>query len=257
MNPVQLHHPLTTPRRLRKIEPERLPQRRWLLQLLHLRQLLLTALRLRRLRRHRPEPLDEILNLLDLLLLVPVRLHRPLPRLLFLLQIGRIIPRPLRQLRVVDLIDLLNDLIHEIAVVRNHQHRAWIVLQITPEPQQRQQIKVVRRLVQQQQIRLDHQQPRKVRPHHPTTTELPRRPREILFLVPKPTQNLPRPRLRLRILQRLMLRLRIKIRRGTHIPALLMLLKNRLQSVHLPSLPRRNVQHRLLTHRLTLLRQIP
>ena len=116
---------------------------------------------------------------------------------------------------------------------------------------------MVRRLIQQQQIRLDHQQPRKVRPHHPTTTEFPRRPREILFLVPEPAQNLPRPRLRLRILQRLMLRLRIKIRRRTHIPALLMLLKNRLQSIHLPGLPSRNVQHRLLTHRLTLLRQIP
>ena len=102
---------------------------------------------------------------------------------------------------------------------------------------------MVRRLVQHQEIGLRHQQPRQVRPHHPATAQLPRRP--IVIRLPKrqPRQDPLGPRnglaihvVRMAVIQRC-LRARRSRRRHT--------------------MSQRQVQHRLVPGRRTFLRQDP
>ncbi len=64
--------------------------------------------------------------------------------------------------------------------MRDDENRPGVALQILLEPQQRLQVEMVGRLVQQQQVRLLRQQPGQVRPHHPAAAHLARGPVEIL-----------------------------------------------------------------------------
>ena len=69
---------------------------------------------------------------------------------------------------------LLTSLIEKFAVVRNHQDRAGIVLQIFLKPEQRFEVEMVGRFVEQQQVRLLHEQPRQVRAHDPAAAHFAR-----------------------------------------------------------------------------------
>ena len=70
-------------------------------------------------------------------------------------------------LLVADLEDVVDERIEKLAVVRNHQDRAGIILEIILEPAERFEIEMVRRLVEHEQVGLHHEQPREVRAHDP------------------------------------------------------------------------------------------
>ena len=61
---------------------------------------------------------------------------------------------------VADLDDPGDELVEELPVVRDHQDRPGVVAQVVLEPDQRLQVEMVGRLVQHQDVRLLHQQPR-------------------------------------------------------------------------------------------------
>ena len=76
------------------------------------------------------------------------------------------------QFAVPDLHNAPHKLVQGLPVMGNHQNRARIGFQIFLEPEQRFQIKMVRGLVEHQQIGLLHQQSAQVRSHHPSTAHL-------------------------------------------------------------------------------------
>ena len=76
-----------------------------------------------------------------------------------------------KEVAVADLGGALRKLVQKLAVVRDHQDRAGIPLQILLEPAQDLQIEVVGRLVEHQQIRLLGEQPREVGAHDPAAAE--------------------------------------------------------------------------------------
>ena len=122
------------------------------LDLLDLVERLDAALHLRRLRRVRLEALDEALFLGE---------HRLLPRVrglavglaqraLALVEV--VVARIERDLAAVDLRDLRDDAVHEVAVVRRHEERAGCGSRETLEPDDRLDVEVVGRLVHQQHV---------------------------------------------------------------------------------------------------------
>ncbi len=117
------------------------------LDLLHPIDLLQLALRLRRLARLGPEAIGKQLERGDLLLLVLVggELLFFARRLLFdvAVPVAAITIEP----PVRDLDDRADKLIQELAIVRDHENRAGIVLQIFLEPDERLEIEMVGRLV--------------------------------------------------------------------------------------------------------------
>ena len=85
--------------------------------------------------------------------------------------------------RVVgDLVHTRDKLIHELPVVRDHENGAGVVLEIILEPEQREEVEVIGRLVQQEEVGLHDQQPRKVRAHDPAAAHLARGPVEVALL---------------------------------------------------------------------------
>ena len=57
-----------------------------------------------------------------------------------------------------DLHDRADELIQKFAIVRDHQDRARIISQIFLEPDERFEIEMIGRLIEQQQIRFLHEQ---------------------------------------------------------------------------------------------------
>ena len=86
--------------------------------------------------------------------------------------------------------------VEEFAVVRDREDRARIPEQVVLEPSERFEIEVVRRLVEQEQVRLLDQQAREVRAHHPPAAQLVDRTKIILLAKCQPRQNPLRRRLR-------------------------------------------------------------
>ena len=70
-------------------------------------------------------------------------------------------------LLVADLENIVDQRIQERAIVRDHQDRAGIILEIILEPAERLEIEVIGRLVEHEQIGLHHEQPREMRAHDP------------------------------------------------------------------------------------------
>ena len=106
--------------------------------------------------------LDDPFDALDLALRVVVdALHR---EAVFLLepQELRVVALVLGQVRVLDLEGAVRDRVEEIAVVRNHDVRAAVVLEKVLEPFHGGDVEVVRRLVEQQQVRFAEQHLRKL-----------------------------------------------------------------------------------------------
>jgi hypothetical protein len=81
--------------------------------------------------------------------------------------------------------------------VRDHQDRAGIMLEIILEPAERLEIEMVRRLVEHEQVRLHHQQPRQVRAHDPAAAHRLRRAVKIGFAEGEPAQDALRLRFKL------------------------------------------------------------
>ena len=86
----------------------------------------------------------------DLLLLVFVGGELLFVAFLALAQIIGVIAGVGDQLLLGNFMHLIDDFIHELAVMRNQQQRAGIILQIILQPEQREQIEMVRRFVEQQ-----------------------------------------------------------------------------------------------------------
>ena len=80
-------------------------------------------------------------------------------------------------------------LIQKLAVVRDHQNRTGISLQIILHPEQCIEVEMVRRLVEHQQIRLLHEQAREMRAHHPAAGHFPSGPIEIGFAKAEAGEN--------------------------------------------------------------------
>ena len=72
---------------------------------------------------------------------------------------------------LIDLVHGFDDFVHEVAVVRNHEKRTWVVLEVALEPDERDEVEVVCRLIEHEEIWLLHEKASEVRTHDPTTGE--------------------------------------------------------------------------------------
>ena len=151
------------------------------LDLVHPLDLLELALGLRGLGVLGAEAVDEFHQAADLALLVFVGGQLLLLVGLALEQILVIAAAVTDQPALADLDDAADKLVQELAIVRDDQNRAGVAFQILLEPEQRFEVEVIGRLVQQQQVRLLRQQPGQVRAHHPAAAHLARGPVGILF----------------------------------------------------------------------------
>ena len=85
----------------------------------------------------RPKPIHEGLEVIDLPLLILMRGQLLRFMRVALLQERIVITRPAKQLLTTQLKDTVHQLIEKLAVVRNHQDRPRIILQIPLHPDQR------------------------------------------------------------------------------------------------------------------------
>ena len=122
------------PRRLREMELDRLRLRGRRGDFFHPIDLLELALRLRRLARLRPEAIGKKLERRDLLLLVLVGGELLLFARRFLLDVAVPVPAITEQLGMRDLDDAADERVQKFAIVRDHEDRAGIILQIILEP---------------------------------------------------------------------------------------------------------------------------
>ena len=90
-------------------------------------ELLNTALYLGGFRSNRAKTIDELLNAFDFLVLVTIGLYLLLISFGALLEVCRIVASVGNELFLIDLVDGFNELIHEVAVVRNHQQSTRVV----------------------------------------------------------------------------------------------------------------------------------
>src|SRR5207248_1780445 len=93
------------------------------------------------------------------------------------------------ELRMGNLDDAPDQLIQKLAIVRDHDNRARIILKIFLEPLERFEIEMVRRFVEKKKIRFHHQQPREMRAHDPAAAQSARRAIEISFAKSEPSQD--------------------------------------------------------------------
>ena len=145
---LQAHHVLAGARRRQEIERHRLAAL-GRLDPFDLLQLLHPALHLRGVRGARLEALDE-LDLLGEHRLLTLELGLLLllvQRALLLVEL--VVARIGRQRAAIDLDHLVDDAVHELAVVRGHQQRALVALEELLQPDQALQVQMVARLVQQ------------------------------------------------------------------------------------------------------------
>ena len=140
-------------------------------ELFHAREHLHAALCLARLGGLGAEAVDERLQVLALALLLLVLALREHQALRALLLERRIVAGVAPELAPIDVHDRLHHPVQEIAVVRHHHQRAGVAPQPILQPDDRIEIEVVGRLVEQQQVRAAHQRLREVEPHAPAARE--------------------------------------------------------------------------------------
>ena len=148
MHALQAHHVLAGTRRRQKLESHGLPPLRRL-NALDLLQLLDPALHLRCVGSARLETFDE-LDLLGQHRLLALELGLLLllvQRALLLIEL--VIAGIARQLATIDLHHLVDDAVHEFAIVRSHQQRTLVTPNKLLQPDQAFEVEVVARLVQQ------------------------------------------------------------------------------------------------------------
>ncbi|NYH20482.1 hypothetical protein GGD41_007824 [Paraburkholderia bryophila] len=119
----------------------------------------------------RLEAVDIALQMLDRALLLHIRalLQRELLRAQHFEL--RVVAAVALDLLVLQMQRDVADRIEEFAVVRDHDQRAWITVQPVFEPDDRVQIQVIGRFVEQQQIRAAHQRLREIQTHAPAARE--------------------------------------------------------------------------------------
>ena len=178
--------------RLRKPEADRRPVivRRPDHFLLEPFDLLHLALRLRGLGVLRAEAVHEQLHPVNLALLRFRRGNHRRLRRRALFEILVVISGVAQQVRLPQLGDVRAKAVEKFAVMGNEQDRAGIMAQIFLKPQQRFEVEMVRRLVEQEQIRFLRQQPREMRAHHPAAGKLARRTVVIRQLEAEAVENL-------------------------------------------------------------------
>ena len=145
----------------------------------HALDLLEFALRLRSFAGLGSEAICKVLQAVDLTLLVLVGCGVLFVARYFFHEEIIVVPAVAIQPCARDLDDPADELIQEIPVVRNHHDRAGIIAEMLAKPDERFEIEMVCRLVEQQQIRLLREKPCEMRPHDPPAAEPPRRPIEV------------------------------------------------------------------------------
>ena len=176
--------------------------------------------------------------------------------LLALAKIVVVVAAIAQKLAPADFHDAADELIQELAIVRDQQDRAGIGLQIALEPHQRIEVEVVGRLVEHQQVGLLDEQAGEVCAHHPAAAHRAQGPVEIPFAERQPAQNCFGPRLELVAAERLIPRLHgVKIFR-LGIVAGIERLHPPLKLDDFRRDPRRQLQHRLVADRRGFLRQM-
>jgi len=166
LHPLQAHHILARTRRGEKIERHGLAALRRF-DALDLLQLLHPALHLGGMRGARLEALDEF-DLLGQHRLLALELGL----LLLLVQralrfVEFVIARIGRERPTVDLDHLVDDAVHELAVVRGHEQRALVSFQELLEPDQAFEVEVVARLVEQHGVGTHQENSRQRHAHLP------------------------------------------------------------------------------------------
>ena len=119
----------------------------------HFLEQLDAALHLRRFRRLIAEAVDEHLDARDFLVLFALRLTEPLEHRVAQLDVLAVVADVVGQLPEMDVGDPRHDRVEEVAIVRDENHRVRVGAQVFLEPVARLEIEMVRRLVQQQEVR--------------------------------------------------------------------------------------------------------
>ncbi len=88
-----------------------------------------------------------------------------------LLHVKLVVARKDGELAAVDLDDLRHDAVHELAIVRGHHERALVLLQKILEPEDRLDVEVVRRLVEEHRVGLHQEDARERHAHLPPAGE--------------------------------------------------------------------------------------
>ncbi len=147
------------------------------------------ALDLRGLRCLVAEAVDEHLDARDLLVLLALRLPQALEHRVALRDVLAVVADVVGQLAQVEVGDARDDRVEEVAIVRDEDDGVRIRAEIFLEPVARLEIEVVRRLVEQQQVRPAEQQLRQRDAHLPPAGERLGRAREILLAEAEAAQH--------------------------------------------------------------------
>ncbi len=137
----------------------------------HLLQQLDPALHLRRLRRLVAEPVDEHFDARHFLILLALHRPQPVEHRVALFDVFAVVADVVGQLAQVEIGDAGDDGVEEVAVVRHENHGVGIRAQVLLEPVARIEIQVVRRFVEEQEIRAAEQQLGQGDPHLPAAGE--------------------------------------------------------------------------------------
>ena len=124
------------------------------------------------------------------------------------------------------------------------------------KPEEREEIEVVRRLVEQEEIRLHDEQAREVGAHDPAAAELLAGAVEILLAVAEALEHFPRLRLDVRAAERLVLRVGLEVFRSLDDALFLERGQERLERRNLACASGGDVERSLVADRLALLRQV-
>ena len=192
---------MASPGRLWNLEAEGLARRHGFFDQFHPLDLLELAHRLRGLGGHLTESVVEFPQGGDLLLLVLVGgILSFVPRIPFLKE-GCVVPGVGLKPALGDLINGLDDLVHELTIVGDEQDGARIGLEIVLKPEEGDKIEVVGRFVQQEKIGLHDQQPGQVGAHDPSAAQFLGLAVEVLLLVAESSEDLLGLGLHLRVTQ--------------------------------------------------------
>ena len=160
------------------------------LDFLHPLDLLQLALRLRGLAGLGAKAIRELLKRGDFLLLILIGGKLLLFARNLFHEIFIVVSAVAVQAGVRDFHDGIHELIQELPIMGDHEDRAGIVAEIFLKPDERFEIEMIGRFVEQQKIRLLHEQPREVRAHHPAAAQRPGLAIEIRFAKCQPVEDL-------------------------------------------------------------------
>ena len=189
----------------------------------------------------------------DLLLLILVGSILALIARITLLKEGRVVAGVGVEASFSDLVDGLDDLIHELPVVGNQQDGPRIGFQVVLQPEKGDEIEVIGGFVEQEQIGLHDEQSGQMGAHHPTAAQFLCLPLEVLLFVAKADEDFLRLRLDLRVAECCMLRGGFAVFGGIYRAGLLEFLEALFQRRDLSCPAGGDVEHGLLSGCLPLL----